>query len=212
LRPLSDRGVFITLEGPDGSGKSTQARLLAHALKRVGYRVLLTRQPGGSKASSPIRRLVLGSRKRLSPKAELFLFLADRAQHVSDTLKPALKQGYVVICDRYSDSTEAYQGAGRGLHGPELARLLRSAESGLKPELTLLLDVEAGKGLGRAKQAKRGHDRMEKAGLAFHRATRQGFLKIARREPRRVKVLKVAGRSIESVHAEVVGRALAVLP
>ena len=107
------RGLFISLEGPDGAGKSTQAKLLAAALRRAGLKVLLTKEPGGSRQSAPIRALVLNAKGRLEPSAELLLFLADRAQHAQDTLLPALEAGKAVLCDRYSDSTLAYQGGGR---------------------------------------------------------------------------------------------------
>ena len=198
---MARRGIFITLEGPDGAGKSTQARLLKAAFRRFGRSVLLTKEPGGSKASAKIRELVLGSKRELSPAAELLLFLADRAQHVSDTLLPALKAGKVVLCDRYSDSTLAYQGGGRGFKPATVAGLNHFAAGGLKPDLTLLFDLAAPHGLTRAK--KRGTaDRMERAGAKFHARVRKAFLVLARREPRRIKVIQVSGKSPEQVRDE----------
>jgi len=192
------------LEGPDGAGKSTQAGLLAAALRRAGRKVLLTREPGGSPQAAKIRKLVLGAKGFLSPAAELLLFLADRAQHVKDTLEPALKKGQVVICDRFGDSTLAYQGAGRGFKRDELRRLNRFATGGLKPDLTLLFDLAAPHGLRRAKR--RGSaDRMEKAGAAFHARVRAEFLALARSEPGRIKVIRVAGKAPEAVRDEAMG-------
>ena len=194
------RGLFISLEGPDGAGKSTQARLLAAALRRAGQRVLLTKEPGGSKQSVPIRALVLDAKGALGPSAELLLFLADRAQHVQDTLKPALDSGALVLCDRYSDSTLAYQGGGRGFARPLLESLNHFASGGLKPDLTLLFDLDAPRGLKRATRS--GADRMEAAGLKFHARVRAEFLWLAKRQPRRIKVIQVKGKSRSEVQAE----------
>ncbi|MES2200893.1 MAG: dTMP kinase [candidate division FCPU426 bacterium] len=189
-------GIFITLEGPDGAGKSTQLALLGRALTRLGHKVLLTREPGGSPRAAAIRRLVLDNKGELSTASELLLFLADRAQHVHDTLLPALEAGKVVLCDRYSDSTFAYQGGGRGYRAPLLRSLDRFASGGLKPQLTLLFDLDAPRGLGRAAKGGRSKpDRMEALGLAFHSRVRGEFLKLAAKEPRRIKVIRVAGKS-----------------
>jgi len=144
---------------------------------------------------------VLGAKGFLSPSAELLLFLADRAQHVSDTILPALKKGQVVISDRFGDSTLAYQGGGRGFPRAQVEALNRFATGPLKPKLTLLFDLKASQGLGRAK--KRGPaDRMEKAGAAFHARVRAAFLAIARREPKRVKVIQVDGKTPAQVRDE----------
>jgi dTMP kinase len=187
-------GLFISLEGPDGAGKTTQARLLKAALRRRGREVLLTREPGGSPQAKKIRNLLLSNRGHLSPRAELLLFMADRAQHCSEILLPALSRGVIVLCDRYLDSTLAYQGFGRGFSIAEIRRLQDFAAQALMPRLTLLFDLEAPLGLGRAKD--RGQaDRMEAAGQAFHRRVRQGFLRLAKAEPKRIKVIRVAGKS-----------------
>jgi dTMP kinase len=190
----SKRACFISLEGPDGSGKSTLAKLLAGRLRRQGRKVFLTREPGGSPQAARIRKLVLGAKGFLGPAAELLLFLADRAQHVADSIRPALDKGWVVISDRYSDSTLAYQGAGRGFPLARLKELNRFATGGLSPRLTLLLDLDAPHGLRRA--AKRsGRDRMERSGAAFHARVRRAFLGLAKAEPGRIKVIKVSGLS-----------------
>jgi dTMP kinase len=196
-------GLFVSLEGPDGSGKSTQAGLLAKALRAQGYDVLLTRQPGGSALAAPIRALLLDpAMKGLTPGAELLLFAADRRQHVADTLKPALAQGKVVLCDRYTDSTRAYQGAGRALKPADVAWLNRFASDGLAPKLTLLYDIPVAEGLKRAHRHKGGLDRMEQSARSYFERVRRGFLAIAKAEPRRVKRLAVAGRSPEAIAAE----------
>lgn len=196
------RGLFVTLEGADGVGKSTQSRLLAAALRARGLKVLETRQPGGSPLAAPIRRLLLDpALKGLDPAAELLLFCADRRQHVADTILPALKRGELVLCDRFTDSTTAYQGARRALKPAEVAQLNRFASQGLKPDLTLLLDLPVAEGLKRAQHHKGGLDRMEREKRAYHERVRRGFLDLARREPRRVKVLKVAGRAPQDLAA-----------
>lgn len=184
------RGIFITMEGPEGSGKSTQIRLLADTLHRQGHRVLLTREPGGTTLAHAFRQILLETGEGLAPLAELFLYEADRAQHVTETIGPALKRGQLVLCDRYTDSTVAYQGYGRGLNRKAIDALNAIASMGLKPDLTLLLDVPVERGLRLAKAKKRRHDRLERAGLAFHRRVRAGFLALAKREPKRFRVVE----------------------
>jgi dTMP kinase len=195
------RGLFITLEGPDGAGKSTQARLLARELRRLGHRVLLTREPGGSAQAAKIRALVLETRGRLSPGAELLLFLADRAQHVVDSIEPALSKGQIVLCDRFGDSTLAYQGGGRGFSMAQVEALNHFATGGLKPRLTLLFDLGPRQSLGRARR-RSGADRIERAGEAFHARVRSAFLRLAKKEPRRIKRVEVASKSRLEVRDE----------
>jgi dTMP kinase len=203
---------LVTLEGPDGAGKSTQARLLAAALKRRGRKVTLTREPGGSPRSLKIRNLLLDpALKGLEPAAELFLFAADRRQHVADTLEPALRRGEVVVCDRFTDSTLAYQGTGRALDPGLVARVTESAAAGLAPDLTLLLDLPPKEGLERARRRSGKADRMENSAEAYFRRVRKGFLDIARREPERVRLIKVAGRTPEDIAAEAFGYVEALL-
>jgi len=197
------RGLLITLEGPDGAGKSTQAGLLAEALRSRGLNVVQTREPGGSPLSAKIRALLLDPELRgLHPRAELLLFAADRRQHVADTIEPALRRGDWVLCDRFTDSTTAYQGAGRVLPAVELEWIQRFASNGLVPDKTLLLDLPIAVGLARARRRTAGADRMENSTPAYFERVRRGFLRLARRDPGRVKLIKVAGRSAEGICAE----------
>lgn len=196
------KGLFVTLEGPDGVGKSTQARLLAAALRRSGRRVTLTREPGGSPRSAMIRALVLDPALRgLAPGAELLLFAADRRQHVADTIAPALERGDLVLCDRFTDSTTAYQGAGRALDARAVAGINAFAAAGLVPDLTLLYDLPVAAGLERARR--RGpRDRMERSTSDYFTRVRRGFQRLARREPGRVKLISVEGRTPREVRDE----------
>jgi dTMP kinase len=197
------KGLFVTLEGPDGVGKSTQARLLAAALKRKGRRVTVTREPGGSVRCARIRALVLDpALAGLDAGAELLLFAADRRQHVADTIRPALERGDLVLCDRFTDSTAAYQGAGRILKPGAVSWISDFASTGLVPDLTLLYDLPLDAGLERARQRGRAKDRMEAADRNYFSRVRAGFLSIARKEPRRVKTIKVQGLGPEAVCAE----------
>jgi dTMP kinase len=184
-------GIFITLEGPEGSGKTTQIRGLSSYLVSKGLRVVRTREPGGTAAAARIRALLLHGKDGLTPLAELLLYEADRAQHIREKVLPALRRGRVVLCDRFSDSTTAYQGYGRGLDRTLVKTLNTIATGGLKPHLTILLDIPVEHGLDRALRKKNRHDRLERAGLAFHRRVRAGFLALAKQEPRRFRVIKV---------------------
>ncbi len=185
-----NKGLFITFEGPEGSGKSTQMALLGRFLHENHIPYLLTREPGGSSLSTHLRRWILNRLEyKLAPTTELLLFLADRAQHVSEVIQPALQKGKVVLCDRYTDSTLAYQGGGRGFDLNILKSLNGVATSGLKPDLTLLLDVPVELGLKRALGRGKGKDRMEREKLRFHQNVRQTFLRLARADKRRFIVL-----------------------
>jgi dTMP kinase len=185
-------GIFITLEGVEGSGKSTQAALLADELRRRGRRVTLTHEPGGTRAGEAIRSIFLDPAVSLEAAAELLLVLADRAQHVREKLRPALEAGEIVISDRYSDSTTAYQGYGRSLGLSLIAQLNNLATDGVKPDLTIVLDCPVETGLARTRSrvgATRGYDRFEGEQLEFHRRVRDGFLALAWAEPARVTVV-----------------------
>jgi dTMP kinase len=195
-------GIFITFEGPEGSGKSTHLPLLASWLKKQGRKVLLTREPGGTKLSEAFRRLLLDTGDGLSPLAELFLYEADRAQHVEEILLPALKRGEVVLCDRYTDSTVAYQGDGRGLSHETIADLNRIASQALAPHLTILLDVPVQRGLAQAHAKKKKHDRLERAGVAFHKRVRSGFLALAKADSKRFRVIEQQP-TIEATQAQI---------
>ena len=181
-------GAFITLEGPEGAGKSTQLRRLAERLQSGGVPQLLTREPGGTVVGDQLRALVLDTRSDMDPMTEFLIYSASRAQLVQQVIRPALARGEVVVCDRYVDSSYAYQGYGRGLDLAQLRAVSAAATGGLLPDLTVLLDLDPEVGLRRA--ARVGElDRIEGAGLDFHRRLRQGFLELAGAEPERFVVL-----------------------
>jgi len=186
-------GVFITLEGVEGSGKTTQAAILGDALRAQGRRVTITREPGGTRAGEAIRAIFLDPAVSLHTAAELLLVLADRAQHVREKLRPALAGGEIVISDRYSDSTVAYQGYGRGFDLKLIGELNRMASDGIIPDLTIVLDCPVETGLARTRARVAGGvreaDRFESEQAEFHRRVREGFLAIARNEPGRVSVI-----------------------
>lgn len=194
-------GIFITFEGPEGSGKTTQAKLLKDYLEKNGYQVLYTREPGGTSIGKKIRALLLSPENReMREKTELFLYAADRSQHVEEVIRPALLEGKVVLCDRFIDSTVAYQGYGRCLDMQTIVELNKQATGGLKPDLTILLDIDAGSGLGRALSiCKDGleegaGDRIEQEKEEFHQKVRNGFLRLTQKEPERVKIVDASLR------------------
>ncbi|MDA8235717.1 MAG: dTMP kinase [Clostridia bacterium] len=198
-------GIFITMEGPDGAGKTTQAKLLGQYLTDRGRQVVFTREPGGTRISEAIRQLVLDpTYGEMADKTEILLYAAARAQHVRELIIPALEEGKVIICDRFIDSTLAYQGYGRGIDPALIKTVNEMAIQGVKPHLTLVFDLEPGEGLERIKERQKGEvDRLEGEGLAFHQRVRQGFLAIAREEEQRCKVVD-ARKSLEQVHRQVV--------
>ncbi len=184
--------MFITFEGIEGSGKSTQAKLLYEWFLDRGRRVVLTREPGGTEAAERIRDLILREwEESFPPFSELCLYLAARGFHVKNLIKPSLSEGAVVICDRFSDSTLAYQGYGRGLDLELIKKMNREVTEGIKPDLTFLIDVPVEVGLERI--GKRRRDRIEGESLEFHRRVRRGFLDIAGKEPERVVVVDGTG-------------------
>ena len=191
-------GLFITFEGADGCGKTTQIRLIDEYLRNKGYKTLLTREPGAKGLGVKLREILLNYDGEVSPKCESFLFLADRAQHVDCIIKPAVKEGIIVLCDRHTDSTIAYQGYGRGINIDELKHLNEIATGGLKPDLTIVYDVDVETSQSRVGNKK---DRMESAGREFFERVRKGFLEIAKQEPERVKVID-STKSIEEIHAK----------
>ena len=194
------RGKFITIEGPEGSGKSTHSRLLCLYLKRNGYKVLHTREPGGTEIGEAIRRILLDKKnKDISDACELFLFLAARAQIVEEVIKPALAKGYTVVCDRFHDATVAYQGYGAGLDLKLIVSAGRLATGSLRPDLTILLDVETKVGLKRAGMK----DRMEIKSVRFHKKVREGYLEVAKKEPGRVKVIRTADATVAQIQDKV---------
>ena len=195
------QGWFISLEGVDGSGKSTQIQTTAAWLKEQGYEVLVTREPGGTATAEKIRNLVLDADVPLQPRTELLLYLAARAQHVAEVIKPALAAGRIVLCDRFVDSTLVYQGIVRGLDLRRIKELNEFASEELMPALTLLLDADPA--LLEERRRERGvTDRFEQEGLSFQKKLREGFLFLAEKEPERIK--KVAAlQAPEQVQAEI---------
>jgi len=196
------RGCFITLEGIEGVGKSTHLDFIAETLRGSGHDVVLTREPGGTPAGEVIRELLLGNgNSALVPKAELLLIFAARAQHLEQVIVPALAGNRTVICDRFTDASYAYQGAGRGIHRDEIRILEEFVQKGLKPDLTLLFDAPAETGLQRVNR-RGAADRFEAETVAFFRNVRQAYLALAAGEPDRIKIID-AGRPIEEVREAV---------
>ena len=195
--------MFITFEGPDGSGKSTQLRMLASALREEGREIVTTREPGGTEIGDQIRAVIMNMKnKAMDPRTELLLFNASRAQLVEELIRPSLAAGKVILCDRYADSTMAYQGYGHGLDKDELRRLLNFATGGLKPDLTLLFDISAEAGLKRRLSNHDEWNRMDDYALQFHERVRGGFLELAAADPERWVVID-ADRDPDVIHAEV---------
>ncbi len=186
-------GLFITLEGPEGSGKSTQARLLAGFLQGAGHDVLLTREPGGTRIGDQIRACLHDvANVEMTPETELLLYSASRAQLVREQIRPALAAGQIVVCDRFADSTLAYQGYGRGLDLVALRQITTFATGGLWPDLTLLLDIDVEQGLGRRAEGGQEMNRLDREAVAFHRRVREGFHRLAAADPARWLVLDAA--------------------
>jgi dTMP kinase len=189
------RGTFVTFEGIEGSGKSTQIALVADYLSKQGRSATLTREPGGTPIGDHVRKVLLDpANTALAPKAELLLYAAGRAQHLDEIIVPALKAGRIVLCDRFSDATLAYQGYGRGLDLELIRDLDRLVTADLRPDLTILLDIDAAAGLSRARgRNSRGgleaEARFENEHLSFHERVRQGYLDLARQEPGRFRIV-----------------------
>ena len=194
------KGLFITFEGADGCGKTTQLMLLAKYLKSKGLEVVVTREPGARGLGEKIREILLNYDGEVSSQAEAFLFLADRAQHIDVIVNPAVESGKIVLCDRHTDSTVAYQGYGRGLDIDRIKMLNNLATGDRRPDLTFVFDIDVETSMARVGAEK---DRMESAGEEFFNRVRNGYLKIAELEPERVKVLN-ATKSVEDIHKEVV--------
>ena len=197
------RGVFISFEGGEGSGKSTQAKLLKEYLETQGHTVTLTREPGGTKLGKELRDILLHTHDEVSPRAEALLYAADRAHHVETLIRPALERGEIVITDRYLDSSIAYQGAGRVLSPGEVGRISRWATESLIPTLTIIIDLPSEIGLGRLKS----RDRLERESLDFHERVRQEFLSMALLDPERYLVID-GRQSIEDLNRAIVDRVM----
>ena len=193
-------GLFITFEGADGCGKTTQLNLLAKYLEDKGYKVLITREPGAIGLGEKIREILLNYNGEVSDRCESFLFLADRSQHIDMIVNPAIENGTIVLCDRHTDSSVAYQGYGRQLPLDRIKTLNDIAVNGRYPDLTLVFDVDVETSMNRVGKEK---DRMESAGIEFFKRVREGYLQIAKQEPERVKVLD-AMQSVEKIHKQVI--------
>lgn len=190
-----NRGLFITFEGADGCGKSTQLNLLAEYLTKKGFEVIVTREPGAKGLGEKIREILLNYDGPVSDRCESFLFLADRAQHIDMIVNPAVEAGKIVLCDRHTDSTVAYQGYGRQLPLDRIKMLNEMAVNGRHPDLTFVFDIDVETSMKRVGDDK---DRMESAGKEFHNRVRYGYLEIAKQEPKRVKVLD-ATKTIDEI-------------
>ncbi len=208
IREEGRQGYFITFEGVEGCGKTTQVRMLAEFLEREERSVRLTREPGGTPVGEKIREILLDpAHEGLAPVAEMLLYISARAELVRSVIRPAIDAGCVVICDRFIDATFAYQARGRGLDEVLINSLNRLAADRAWPDLTILLDMDPALGLDRVRerirrQGEGKEDRFEQEALAFHQRVRDGYLEIARREPERVRIVDALG-SVEDVHAAV---------
>ncbi len=199
------KGLFITFEGPEGCGKTTHSRLMAAYLRKNGYDTLYTREPGGTKVGNRIRSILLNLKGlNISPLTEVLLFEASRSAIVKEVIRPALLKKKIVICDRFNDATVVYQGYAGSVPLEHIKRIESVSMQGVKPDLTILLDIDAKKGLGKIKKSKR--DRMESKKLFFHRKVRSGYLKLARENKQRIRIIKTApavSQTFKSVKKEV---------
>lgn len=195
-------GLFVSFEGVEGAGKTTQITLCDRWLKSLGHKVKTTREPGGTDLGKSIREILLQG-DEISHQAELMLLAADRVQHVETLIKPHLTEGYIVLCDRYTDSTIAYQGYGRGLELDQIAAINQIVTGGLQPHLTLWFDLDVQIGLTRAKQSSAGKlDRLERSGIEFHQRVEAGFKQLATQFPERIVRIDAA-QSIEQIHISI---------
>ena len=188
-------GTFITFEGIDGSGKSTQLRLLANFLQQEGCELLLTREPGGTPVGNRLRAALLDAHEEVDPLTELLVFAADRAQHVRRVLRPALESGQIVFSDRYADATRAYQGAGRGFSRELIEEIIQLATEGLKPDLTVLFDLSIEDSTARTRRRGNGTqkgDRLDAENDEFHTRVREAYLQLAASEPDRIKIVNTS--------------------
>lgn len=193
------KGNFVTLEGPEGAGKTTQLKLLSKQLEKLGVPFIITRDPGGTAFGRQVRRILLNPETKICALAELLLYEADRAQHIDEIIVPALDEGTLVLCDRYIDSTLAYQGYARGIDFHLIEQLNAIATGGLAPQLTILFDISSEAGLARLHPS--GHDRLEREEIAFHHKVRQGYLELAARQPERWRIVD-ATRAMSAVQED----------
>ena len=202
---MADRGFFITFEGTDGAGKTTQIQYLSAELRQAGYDICLTREPGGTPISEQIRDVLLNpDHSEMAATTELLLYAASRAQHVSEVIKPALEAGKIVISSRFADAMVVYQGYGRGLDLERINRLNRIATDGVTPDVTLVLDLPVEIGLQRVRKRRGGLDRLEREKIEFHQRLRDGYRALAEQEPQRIKIID-AQASPEQVYTQIQG-------
>ena len=198
-------GTFISFEGIDGSGKSTQLRLLANFLRSQGSEVVVTREPGGTPVGLRLRAALLDAQEQVDPLTELLVFAADRAQHVRRVLRPALRAGQIVLSDRYADATKAYQGAGRGFSTELISEIVQLATEGLSPDLTLLFDLSVTESSARTRRRSEGKqkgDRLDSEDSEFHTRVRAAYLDLAEKEPKRFRIVTTGG-PVEETHERV---------
>lgn len=194
------KGLFITLEGADGCGKTTQLNLLKEYLTSRGYEIVVTREPGGKGLGEKLREILLNYDGEVSDRCEAFLYLADRAQNIDTIIKPAINSGKIVLCDRHTDSSVAYQGYGREQNIDNINMLNELAVNGVHPDLTIVFDIDTETSMERVGAEK---DRLERAGIEFHKRVRNGYLEIAKKNPQRIKVVD-ASQTIEDVQRDVI--------
>lgn len=194
------KGLFITLEGADGCGKTTQLSLLKEYLTSKGYEIVVTREPGGKGLGEKLREILLNYDGEVSDRCEAFLYLADRAQNIDTIIKPAINSGKIVLCDRHTDSSVAYQGYGREQNIDNINMLNELAVNGVHPDLTIVFDIDTETSMARVGAEK---DRLESAGIEFHKRVRNGYLEIAKKNPQRIKVVD-ASQTIEDVQRDVI--------
>lgn len=194
------KGLFITLEGADGCGKTTQLNLLKEYLASRGYEIVVTREPGGKGLGEKLREILLNYDGEVSDRCEAFLYLADRAQNIDTIIKPAINSGKIVLCDRHTDSSVAYQGYGREQNIDNINMLNELAVNGVHPDLTIVFDIDTETSMARVGAEK---DRLESAGIEFHKRVRNGYLEIAKKNPQRIKVVD-ASQTIEDVQRDVI--------
>ena len=200
---MADRGLFITFEGTDGAGKTTQIQRLSADLRQVCYDICLTREPGGTPISEQIRDMLLNpDHSEMAATTELLLYAASRAQHVSEVIKPALEAGKIVISSRFADAMVVYQGYGRGLDLERINRLNRIATDGVTPNVTFVLDLPVEIGLQRVQKSRGGLDRLEREKIEFHQRLRDGYRALAQQETQRLKIID-AQASPEQVYAQI---------
>lgn len=204
-----NKGIFITFEGIEGSGKTTQGKLLAEKLKKEGLKVLYTYEPGDTEAGKHIRKILLNSEIKINPLCELLLYFADRVQHIEEKIKPCIESGFIVICDRFTDSTLVYQGYARGISIDLIKKLNKIVLDEFMPDLTVLLDCPANIGLKRNQKINK-KDRFEMENLSFHEKVRQGYLKLAASYKKRFFVLD-ATESIDKIAEDIYRKVKSIL-